>query len=46
MTGRFNVKMASKFSIGESVRVLGSRFEAHQVNDVDDPNLEFGQPAR
>ena len=30
--------------IGEPVRMLALRLEAHQVDDVDDPDLEVGKP--
>ena len=43
MTGLSVGEQRVELGVGQAVRVLGVGLEPHQVDDVDDPDLEVGQ---
>ena len=43
MIGLSVVNSSSKSAFGQAVRMLAGRLESHQIDDVDDANLQVGQ---
>ncbi len=43
MIGRSVVKSEFVLGFAQAMRMLGSGLEPHQIDDVDDPNLQIGQ---